>query len=111
MQIATYVARRSFTVGDRVVQPGDPVPEAEGWRTPQTWVNSGHLAVFYREETAEEKERRERIVEEESVDENDQAAVLAELSMPDLRALAKELGLTGYSKLQKTDLVALIADA
>jgi hypothetical protein len=107
--VETYVARRRFTVGDREVKPGDPVPEAESWRRPGTWVNSGHLAVEFREMTEEEIERRDRAVEAESVDETDQAAVLAELSMPDLRALAKEMGLKGFSKLKKEELVALIA--
>jgi len=109
VRVESYVARKTFDVGDRKVHPGDPVPEAERWRRPHTWVDSGHLAVVYRDETEEEKQRREEVVDAESVDANDQAAVLAELSMPDLRALAKELGLKGFSKLKKPELVELIA--
>ena len=103
----TYIARRTFKVGDRVVQPGDPVPEAETWRRPQSWVNSGHLAVTFREVT--DDELAEEAAAAAADDADDAAEDLEGLSVADLRELAKERGKTGYSKLKKPELVELLS--
>lgn len=93
-RVETYVARKRMQVGDRIVNPGDPVPEAESWRRPQSWVNSGHLAVAFRD-----SDDVPTPIEEDTAD------GLESLSVPDLRALAKDRGLRGYSKLAKADLI------
>ena len=108
-QIESYLARKPITVGDEVRQPGEPVPEAEGWRRPQAWVASGHLALTFREVSDEEYAAILAGVpfvvdggaDEEGVD-------LVDLKVDDLRALAKERGLTGFSKWKKDKLVAAL---
>lgn len=99
-RVETYVARKRFKVGDRIVEPGDSVPEAENWRRAQSWVASGHLAVEFRD--ADETPIPSGV-------DGDEIGGLEGLPVSDLRDIAKERGLTGYSKLRKDDLVALLS--
>lgn len=89
-RIQTYVAAKEFVVGNRIVRPGDPVPEAEGWRRPQSWVNSGHLTVAYRDMTAKEVAARQSAI---TAEDRGPAGDLADLSGEDLKELALVHGL------------------
>jgi hypothetical protein len=38
-----YVAAKQITVGTRMVEKGQPVPEADTWSDPSLWIDSGHI--------------------------------------------------------------------
>jgi|LauGreDrversion4_2_1035121.scaffolds.fasta_scaffold1435676_2 hypothetical protein len=38
-----YVARKRLKIGDRVILPGETVPEAAEWPRVESWVHSGHI--------------------------------------------------------------------
>jgi hypothetical protein len=38
-----YIARKRLTINGEYREIGQPVPEAEGWRTVEAYVRSGHL--------------------------------------------------------------------
>lgn len=98
MKRPIYLAGKSFTVGDREVATGDPVPEANDWLHVQNWINQGYLVLSgYEDEVTTEEEVAEPGDEYE------------DLTVPELREIAKEQGRTGYSKLPREDLLELLA--
>lgn len=43
--MSRYVAGIRMPVGDRIVQRGDPVPEAATWRNLSAWISAGKILV------------------------------------------------------------------
>jgi len=43
--MSRYVAGIRMPVGDRIVQRGDPVPEAATWRNLSAWVDTGKILI------------------------------------------------------------------
>jgi hypothetical protein len=43
--MSRYVAGIRMPVGDRIVQRGDPVPEAATWRNLSAWVSAGKIVL------------------------------------------------------------------
>ena len=43
--MSRYVAGIRMPVGDRIVQRGDPVPEAATWRNLSAWIDQGKILV------------------------------------------------------------------
>jgi hypothetical protein len=122
--VESYVARKRFTVGDRIVEAGDPVPEAQEWRRPQAWIDSGYIAAVFvdadefaanreasreaRDEIAQGRVLYDSASDDPEVDVDALRDGYASLNVGDLRALAKEQGLTGFSKLRKDALLDLL---
>jgi hypothetical protein len=46
----------------------------------------------------------------EPIDEVDQGVELSSMKVPELKSLAKELGVKGYYKMNKADLIAVLSD-
>lgn len=112
MKRPVYVARKSFTVGDRVVEPGDPVPEANGWRHVDNWVNQGFLVIerYEEEGSAPAPAPAPDAEPEPDPDPEPEAVPLDDLTVPELREIARERDLSGYSKLTRDELLDLLAD-
>lgn len=79
-------------IGDEFRVAGDPVPEAAEWKTLGAYLSSGQIKVV--EGTDESSAKK------------DGAPTLAEM-----RKVAKNLGMKGYSKMKKGELAAAITVA
>lgn len=97
----TYLALRRLKIGDGYREIGEEVPEAAGWRNLRSLLRSHFV------EAVDSSEVELTVDAEATADEGLQQE-LESLAVPALKARAKAEGRTGYSKLNKADLVALL---
>jgi len=91
-----YVAHRRLKLGTGFREIGDEVPEAQEWKNLSTYLRLGWIVEEPGESTA--------VVVTDEGGQDD----LSSLTVTALRSKAKAAGLTGLSKLRKSDLVALL---
>lgn len=75
-----YVVTKRLKVGDRVLQPGDEVPEAAGWTNRKAYVAGGHITEVPEAEGGPQVERIKQLEEEVAALREQMEAVVAQVA-------------------------------